>query len=135
MRPFLFILLVGAGALSFFSCATASREPVPSGEVKLLKMNVPEADSIRTNSPFTTYIQFESEGKPEIKDVCFTWSGEGPYCFKVAELYPGTPQTLKVEPRVANPGSFAADCFVLYAKGGIIRKTNTISTRLRVSPK
>jgi hypothetical protein len=137
IKSTLIALLAGSFLSMVSSCATMPKESPPSGELKLIKINVPEAESIRVNSPYTVYIHFESEGegKPDIKDVCFTWSGDGPHCFKVANLYPGSPSTIKVQVRASPPGSHQLECFALYNKDGKIKRTNDVSTRIRVFPK
>jgi len=118
-----------------FSCATVPSGPLPPVGMKLIRVNVPEAESIRADSQYLAYIEFESEGKPEIKDVCFTWSGDGPHCFKVSDLYQGSPSILKVQLRTAHPGLHVLECFALYSQDRKMRKTNVISTRIRILPK
>jgi hypothetical protein len=134
-KPSILMFFMVAAVLSFPSCATVSERPVSAGEIKLLRINIPEADSIRANAPFTAYIEFESQDKHDVKEVCFTWSGDGPYCFRITEVYSGFPATFKVQPRIAYPGKYVVDAFVFYVKDGKRTKTNVVSTRIQVHSK
>lgn len=135
MKSTFIAVMIGAFLLILSSWAMVSAESHSSGELKLLKINVPEAKSIRANSPYIVYINFESVGRPEIKDVCFTWSGDGPHCFKVTDLYYGPPSTIKVQLVTSDPGSYVLEGFVLYHKDNKIERTNVVSTRIQVFPR
>ena len=80
MRSILIAVLVGGVViLSISSCATVPKEPLASGELRLLSMQVPMKEDIKVNFPFMANINFEADSKPEIRTACFSFSGDGLY--------------------------------------------------------
>ncbi len=132
MGSVLVTALFAGVALLVFSCATAPSAPLAPGEVKLIKLDIPREESIIRNLPFVVTIQFEADGKPEIKRACFYWSGDGPYCFKVADVGYGSPGTIRVEPRAKGSGTYALEAYVLYIRDGKTQPTKAIGTRVLV---
>ena len=122
------IVLLVAVAASFFSCATAPSGPLGPGEVRLIKMDIPHQESIKRNLSFVITIQFEADGRPEIRRACFYWSGDGPYCFKVVDVSYGSPGTIRVEPRARDSGSYVLEAYALYVRDGKTQQTRAISS-------
>jgi len=116
------------------SCATVPREPLASGELRLLSMQVPLKGDIKINFPFVVNINFEADGKPEIRTACFSFSGDGPYCYKVSDISYGSPGTIKVQVRAKNSGSHSLESFVYYIKDGKSQPTNVVNCQIRVIP-
>jgi hypothetical protein len=127
-------LLGGVVILSISSCATVPTEPLSSGELRLLSIQVPVNEDIRVNFPFVANIRFEAEGKPEIRTACFYFSGDGPYCFKATDVNYGSPGTIKVQVRAKNSGSFALESYVFYVRDGKPQPTNVVGSHIRVIP-
>jgi hypothetical protein len=135
MRSILIAVLTGGVLmLSVFSCATVPTEPLTLGELRLLSIHVPEKGEIRLNFPFVVNINFEANGKPEIRTACFSFSGDGPYCYKVTDVDYGSPGTIKVQVRAKNSGSQALESYVYYILDGKIQSTNVINYNIRVIP-
>jgi hypothetical protein len=132
MRSVLATALFAGVALLVFSCATAPSAPLAPGEVKLIKLDIPREESIIRNLPFVMTIQFEADGKPEIRRACFYWSGDGPYCFKVVDVSYGSPGTIRVEPRAKDSGAYVLEAYVLYIRDGKTQPTKAISTRVLI---
>ena len=87
MRSIWLAFLIGGIVIfSISSCATVSREPLASGELRLLGLHVPQREDIKVHFPFVVNINFEADGKPEMRTACFYFSGDGPYCIKVTEV-------------------------------------------------
>ena len=126
MRSVLVTVLLGGVAMLVFSCATVPSGPPAPGEVRLIKMDVPHTESIIRNLPFVVNIQFEADGKPDIRRACFYWSGDGPNCFKVIDVDYGSPGTIRVEPRAKESGSYALEVYVLYVRDGKTQPTKVI---------
>jgi hypothetical protein len=127
------VLIGGVIILSISSCATVPTELLASGELRLLSIHAEKGD-IRVNFPFVVNINFEADGKPEIRTACFYFSGDGPYCFKVTDVNYGSPGTIKVRIHTKNPGSRLLEGFVVYIRDGKIQPTNVVSTYFRAPP-
>jgi hypothetical protein len=132
MRSIFVSVLMGGVTLLVFCCATVPSGPLAPGEVKLIKMDVPHEESIKRNLPFLVNINFEADGKPEIRRACFYWSGDGPYCFKVTDVDYGPPGTIRVEPRAKESGSYVLEAYVLYVRDGKTQPSKVISSRVLV---
>ncbi len=135
MKSMLIVIWVGAVIiLSIFSCATVPTEPLTSGELRLLSVQVPMKEDIKVNFPFAVNINFEADGKPGIRTACFSFSGDGPYCYKVSDATYGSPGTIKVQIRAKNSGSHALESYVYYIKDGKSQPTNVVGSQIRVIP-
>lgn len=132
IRPVTLTVLLGGVAQLVFSCATAPSGPPAPGEVKLIKMDIPHEETVKRNLPFVVTIQFEADGKPEIKRACFYWSGDGPYCFKVIDVDYGSPGTIRVEPRAKESGQYLLEAYVLYVRDGKTQPSKVISSRVQI---
>jgi hypothetical protein len=116
------ILMSVAILLAISSCAT-----VRKGELRLLSMEVPESERLRTNVQFWVRINFEADGNPEISRACFFWSGDGPYCFNVRDVKYGSLAYFQV-PLLARLGSDSLQCYVEYVRDGKIQRSNAIAS-------
>ena len=128
------VLVGGVFMLLNSSCATVPTEPLASGELRLLSMQVPMKEDIKVNFPFVVNINFEANGKPEIRTACFSFSGDGPYCVKVTDVSYGPPGTIKVQVRAKNSGSHALESYVYYLRDGKVQPTNVVGSQIRVIP-
>jgi hypothetical protein len=126
------VLMGGAILLGISCCATVPKGPLAAGELRLLGIEVLEKESIKANLPFMVSINFEADGKPEIRTACFDFSGDGPYCFKVKSIEYGSPGRMKVQIRIKNPGPTFLEGYVLYIRNGKAQPTNLVSTNFRV---
>jgi len=118
--------------LSVFSCATMPMEPLGSGEVRLVGMDVLGA-GVEANVSFAVNIFFETGGNPEIKRVCFYESGVEPYCFDASDvsyMTLGTKKAFQVYLPGINVGPHRVECYAEYIQNGEIRKTNVVSTQI-----
>jgi len=130
------LLIAAAGFFLLLAsfCATVPTTPLASGELRLLSMHVPMKEDIKVNFPFVVNINFEAEGKPEIRTACFYFSGDGPYCFKLTDVNYGLPGTIKVQIRAKNSGSYALESYVFYVRDGKPQPTNVVNCQIRVTP-
>jgi hypothetical protein len=130
MKFILIIILLGGVVLVVASsCAMVPKEPLASGEVRLLTMDVLGA-GIRSNTSFAVNIFFEAVGRPEMKRACFYESGKGPYCFDVSYVAFGTKRVFQVQLPGVNIGSHRVECFAEYIRDGETRKTNVIAIQI-----
>lgn len=132
---FLFItsLIVG-GILTISSCATAPTSNLAPGQLRLLRMEVPQEWDARRGMPFRVNIHFATDGRPEIKRACFYMSGDGPYCFKITNVKYGPPGIVEVEIRTNLLGSFSLQGYLLYLREGKTEISNKVSTMIHIIP-
>jgi hypothetical protein len=126
------VLLSGVVLLIASSCATVPKEPLASGEVRLLSIDV-LGSNIEANVSFPVHIFFEAAGKPEIKRACCYESGEGPYCFNVSDYSYftfGTKRAFQVYLAAVSAGSNRVECYAEYIRDGETRKTNVVFTQI-----
>ena len=119
------ILMTVAILLGISSCATVSKEPLETGELRLLSMDVPENGNLRTGLVYRVRVYFQADGKPEIRRACFSWSGDGPYCVLAKDVNYGSDAYVEV-PIYAHLGQNRLECYVEYVRDGKIRRTNTV---------
>ena len=132
MKSLIAVLMGVAGLLVISSCATVPKEPLASGEVRLLSIGVLGA-GIEANSSFAVNIFFEAVGNPQIKRACFSESGEEPYCFDVSDVSYftlGTKRAFRVYLPGLNVGSHRVECYAEYIRDGGTRKTNVVFTQI-----
>ncbi len=132
MRSILIILLSGIVLLGASSCATVSKAPLASGEVRLLSMDVVGA-GVEANSSFAVNVFFEASGNPQLKRACFYESGEKPFCFDVSDrsyLTLGAKRAFQVYLPGINVGSHRMECYVEYIRDGEIQITNVVFTQI-----
>lgn len=126
-------VLVGHLMMSLvFACATTGRQPLASGEVRLLSMDAVGA-GVEANTSFAVNIFFEAAGQPEMKRACFYDSGEGPYCLDVSDgsyLTFGTRRAFQVFLPGLRVGSHRVECYAEYVRDGETRKTNVVFTQI-----
>jgi len=135
MRSTLIAVLVGCGFLLVSSCASVPTGPLAEGEVRLLSVEVPAADFVRVTIPFVANITFQADDEPEIKRVCFFWSGDGPYCVNVTDIDYGSPGKIKVQtknPGTTAPGSHTLECYVQYIYKGKTIMSNVVNTHINL---
>ncbi len=127
------ILLSGFFLLGGSSCATMSKAPLASGEVRLLSMDVVGA-GLEAYSSFPVNIFFEAAANPEITRACFYetmrwWR----YCSDVSDISYftlGTKRAFQVRLPGIDPGSHRLECFAEYVRNGETRRTNVVFTQI-----
>jgi len=133
MKSILISVLIGGVVLSVVSsCATVPKEPLASGEVRLLSIGVPGA-GIEAETSFAVNILFEAVGNPQIKRACFFESGEEPYWFDVSDVSYftlGTKRAFRVYLPGLSVGSHRVECYAEYIRDGETRKTNVVFTQI-----
>ena len=123
-------LILFLASIAGVGCATVSTRTLAPGELRLLSLRV--SDTIRAGDPYLVVITFEADGEPQIKEACFYWSGEGPYCFKVRNVDLEVPKNFKIMLRTNNPGSYRLECYAEYIREGKTQKTNYIGSQIYV---
>jgi hypothetical protein len=133
MKSPLIIFLIGGAVLSvFFSCATVPKEPLASGEVRLLSIDAVGA-GVKASSTFAVNVFYEAAGKPKFQRACFYESGEEPFCFDASDIsyaILGAKQAFQVYLPGLRTGSHRVECYVEYIQDGETRKTNVVFTQI-----
>ncbi len=132
VKSLILVLMSVVIMLFVSSCATAPKQPVASGEIRLLSIDALGA-GVEANTSFAVNVFFEAAGKPEIKRACFYDSGRGPYCFDVSkESYVtlGTKKAFQVYHPGLSVGSHRVECYAEYVRDGETRKTNDVFTQI-----
>ena len=134
------VLLGGFALLSICSCAAVPAKAPSAGEVKLLGIAVEDQDYIKANAPITVDTKFEAYGKPEIRRICFSFSGEGPYCTDVKDRMYVSPGIIQVHTFAIvkknisefNLHTLIIEGYILYEREGKRVPSNAVSTSVQV---
>jgi len=121
------ILTSVAILLAISSCSTVPKGPLEPGEMRLLRLDVPENGNLKVNIAYQVTIKFKADGRPEVRRACFTWSGEGPRCTRVKDANYGSDASLDVL-FYAPLGHYLLECYVEYVRDGKVRRTNTVGS-------
>jgi hypothetical protein len=133
VRFIIISVLMGGVVLLVSSCATVPTEPLASGEMRLISIEVPESGGLMAGISYRVDVMFEAEDRPEVKRVCFKWSGDGPYCYGIKDVDYGSPGYFTVWLRAINySGSYELECYAQYTRDGGTRLTNVVSTQVCV---
>lgn len=81
--------------------------------------------------PYEVRLPYTKSGNVKVDGGCFTWSGEGPYCFDVSVRT----QTIRAKLRTGNPNKYRLGAYVEYRSGGKKLKSNTVYAPIDVRPK
>ncbi len=132
MKSLIHVLMGTVMMLLVSSCATVPKQPVASGEVRLLSVDALGA-GVEAYTPFAVNIFFEAAIKPEIKRACFYYSGNGPYCLDVSDrsfVTLGTKTAFQVYIPGLSVGSHRVECYAEYIRDGETRKSNMVFTQI-----
>jgi len=135
MKSLIGFLMGVAILLLVFSCAILPKEPLASGEVRLLSIDVLGA-GLEANITFAVNIFFEAAGNPKIKRACFYESRQAPYCSDVSDVSYvtlGTKRAFQVYLPGMSAGSHRVECYAEYIRDGETRKTNVVFTQIIAS--
>ena len=129
MKSILISVLMGSALLlGISSCATVPTEPLGEGELRLLKMQVPESGNLRLGHPYKFNISFEADGHPEIiRAICYC-EGNGPYYFQVEHVEYGSRRNFDVYLYACTRESQRLECSVDYLRHGKSRRSNSVSS-------
>jgi len=107
------------------SCATT--EPLREGELRLLKMEVPENGNLILGHDYKFNIIFESDGSAEVTRVVCVCADSGPRSYKPEDVRYGSQRgsfSLYIFPYDA--GSQRLECYVDYVSDGKRHRSNSI---------
>ena len=132
MRSVFKLLASGVILMFISSCATAPTAPLQTGELRLQRIQV-EGDLL-LNIASKVRIPFESDGKPEIRRICSTWSGDARSCVKVSKVEYGSPGELMFWITPRRQGNFVLECYAEYTREGKTYPSNKLAVQASVAP-
>ena len=132
MRSVFKLLASGVILMLISSCSTVPTGPLQTGELRLLKIQA-EGDLL-LNIASKVRIPFESDGKPEIRRVCFTWSGDARSCVKASQVEYGSPGEIAVWITPRLHGNFVLECYAEYTREGKAYPSNKLAVQASVAP-
>jgi len=124
------VFVSAALLLGIFSCATVPTEPLGEGEMRLLKMSVPENGNLRLALAYSVEISFEANGQPEINRVICYCGGEGPYYYRIREVRYGSPGSFTIDFSPPEAGSERLECYAIYTRDGRKQRTNPVFSHI-----
>ena len=131
MKPILIAVFMGiALLLGVSSCATVTTEPLGEGELRLLKINIPENGNLRLALAYSVEFSFEANGQPEIDRVICYCGGEEPYYYKIREVRYGSPGSFTIDFSAVGTGSERVECYAIYTRDGRKQRTNPVFSHI-----
>jgi hypothetical protein len=98
---------------------------VSAADLSLTELIVKE--NLKAGVPYDVGLKYA--GNPAgIKEVCFLWSGEGPYCWSDLRVDKGN-RIIRTKARTGNPNNYVLQGFVRYGQG---QETNKVQQWISV---
>lgn len=103
------------------------------GSATLTVTDVAVETELKAGVPYPVSIGFGlvGDGNANIDEACFTWSGEGPYCFAPEALMDGK---ISVTLQTGNPNTYQLNAALKYTSGGEQHMTNWFTSTIHVRP-
>lgn len=114
------LTLCGLIALAVFSPAAHAAD-----ELTLSNMIVKQ--KLKAGRPYDVALRYEGDASGA-KEVCFSWSGEGPYCWKDFRVDKKA-KLVRTKAQTGNPNKYTLSGFVRYGDG---QQTNAVSASIDV---
>jgi hypothetical protein len=125
MRSKLIVLIGAAILLVISSCATT--EPLREGELRLLKMQVPENGNLILGHDYKFNFIFETDGSSEIIRAVCNCADSGPRAYRVEDVRYGSQRgSFSLYLSACNPESQRFECCVDYVSGGKRQRSNSV---------
>ena len=125
MRSILSVLMGLVVLLVISSCATT--EPLRVGELRLLKMQVPENGNLILGHDYKFNFAFESDGSAEIIRAVCTCADSGPRVYKVDDVRYGAQRgNFSLYLSACTYESQRYTCYVDYVSGGKRQRSNSV---------
>ncbi len=124
MRSISGVLLGVVVLLAISSCATTA--PLGEGEMRLLRIDVPENGNLVLGHDYRFNIIFEADGSPDIvRTVCIC--GDSPrQSYKISDIRYGARGTFSIYVFPYTDGSHRLECYAEYLKDGKRQRTNSV---------
>jgi len=125
MMKSMFSVLMGVAVLLVISsCSTT--EPLGEGELRLLKMQIPENGNLKLSHAYKFRFKFESNGRPEIIRAVCTCAGHL-QIYKPDDVTYGSQGDFALWLYAYEYDSQRLECYVDYVSEGKRRRSNSVS--------
>jgi hypothetical protein len=125
MRSILTVLMGTALLLVISSCATT--QPLAEGELRLLKMRVPENGNLILGHAYRFDFIFESDGSAEIARVVCTCADTAPRVYRPEDVKYGVQKgSFSLYLYACTTDSQRIECYVDYVSGGKRQRSNSV---------
>ncbi len=125
MRSILGVLMGIALLLAISSCATT--EPLREGELRLLRMQVPENGNLILGHDYKFNFSFESDGSAEIIRAVCSCADNAPRPYRVENLAYGSVRgSFTLYLFACTMESQRYECYVDYVSGGKRQRSNSV---------
>ena len=119
-------VIIGLGVLLVIS-ACATTEPLKEGELRLLKMQVPENGNLRVVGSYRFIINFESDGSAEIIRAVCSCPDTGTSVYRPEDVKYGSGLgNFSLWLSACAYGSQRLECYVDYVSDGKRRRSNSV---------
>ncbi len=123
MRSILGVFMGVTILLVIFSCATT--QPLGEGELRLLRMQVPENGNLRLGHAYKFNFNFESNGSPDIIRAVCTCIG-GVQVYRPEGISYGSQGRFVLWLYACDYDSHRLECYVDYVSEGKRRRSNSV---------
>jgi len=124
MRSLLSVLMCIAVLLVISSCATT---PLGEGELRLLRIQVPENGNLRVSSSYRFIINFESDGSAEIIRAVCICPGSSPRIYRPEDVrYGSKAGNFSLWLFACDYGTQRLECYVDYVSSGKRQRSNSV---------
>ncbi len=121
----LFSVLLGVVVLLVVSsCATTT--PLGEGELRLLRIDVPENGNLVLGHDYRFNIKFEADGNPDIVSAVCICGDSRPQSYKIGDLRYGTRGNFGIYIFPYTDGSQRLECYAIYLKDGKRQRSNSV---------
>lgn len=122
-RRYLCAVLLALVLTACQTTQTGSAETAPTLILTTLEVD----ENLSATIPYAVSLPYQivGEGTVTVRQACFTWSGEGPYCFNAQN--DSDNKTITVRLHTNNPNTYVLAGFVEYVSNGWKKQSNTVS--------
>ena len=124
MKSILGVLIGVTVLLVISSCATT--EPLREGELRLLKMQVPENGNLRLGASYRFNISFKSDGSAEIIRAVCICADTGPRAYRPEDVRYGSLGNFSLWLSACAYESHRLECYVDYVSDGKRQRSNSV---------
>ena len=107
--------------------------PAPSTAQATLSLDGMDVKTrLSSGVPYPVTLKMRTAGgNVQVREACFKWSGEGPFCFDTFSIDDST-GFLSIMLRTGNPNRYKLEGSVVYDSGGKRYRSNWVSKNIRV---